>query len=215
MTIWDDALQQNPLIAILRGLAPDQALDVAGTLVDAGFRIIEVPLNSPDPLMSIERIAQEYGDQIVIGAGTVLCADDVERVVDAGGQIIVAPNINPIVGARALELGARWCPGVLTPTEAFAAWELGASVLKIFPAELAPPSVLSAMRAVLPKDSIVAAVGGITPETMGDYLDVGVNTFGLGSALFKPSYSMPDLSDRARAFVRAFEQHGQSEDKNA
>lgn len=215
MNIWDDALQQNPLIAILRGLAPDQALNVAGTLVDAGFRIIEVPLNSPDPLISIERIAQKYGDQIVIGAGTVLSGGDVERVVGAGGQIIVAPNVNPVVAARAIELGARWCPGVLTPTEAFAALELGASVLKIFPAELAPPKVISAMRAVLPKDTIVAAVGGITPETMGDYLDVGVNSFGLGSALFKPSYSMPELRDRARAFVRTFKKYGQLGDKNA
>lgn len=204
MSIWNSALRENPLIAILRGLEPDRAIDVADTLVDAGFRIIEVPLNSPDPLTSIERIASKYGDRIVIGAGTVLTPEAVGSVMDAGGQIIVAPNMNPAVGACAIELGAKWCPGVLTPTEAFAALEYGAAVLKVFPAELAPSKVIAAMRAVLPKDAIVAAVGGITPETMLDYKRVGTNSFGLGSALFKPSYSMAELGQRARAFTSAF-----------
>ncbi len=205
MKNFDTALHENPLIAILRGLDADRALEVAGVLVDAGFRIIEVPLNSPDPLASIERIAQEFGDDIVVGAGTVLTVDDTSSVYDAGGQIIVAPNMDPRVGARALELGAKWCPGVLTPTEAFSALEHGASVLKIFPAELAPPKAISAMRAVLPKDAVVAAVGGITPETMADYQKAGANSFGLGSALFKPSYDLSELRSRAEGFVSAFE----------
>lgn len=204
MNLWQTALAENPLIAILRGLEPDRALDVAGVLVDAGFRIIEVPLNSPNPLVSIERIARKFGDNVVIGAGTVLSASQVSSVCDAGGQIIVAPNMNPRVGQQAIASGAKWCPGVLTPTEAFAALEYGASILKIFPAELTPPSVISAMRAVLPKDALVAAVGGITPTTMKPYLDVGVNSFGLGSALFKPTYGMIELKERAKSFVSAF-----------
>jgi len=205
MKNFDAALAENPLIAILRGLEPARAIEVAGVLVDAGFRIIEVPMNSPDPLVSIERIAQEFGDDVVVGAGTVLTADTVEQVCDAGGQIIVAPNMNPKVGAKAHALNAKWCPGVLTPTEAFEALELRASVLKIFPAELAPPKAISAMRAVLPKDAVVAVVGGITPETMGDYRMAGANGFGLGSALFKPSYELSELQTRAQSFVTAFE----------
>jgi 2-dehydro-3-deoxyphosphogalactonate aldolase len=201
----DRALKQNPLIAILRGLDPDCALDVAGVLMDAGFRIIEVPLNSPDALTSIERIAHKFGDDVVVGVGTVLTGDDVSAVRDVGGQIIVAPNMNPKVGALAGALGMKWCPGVLTPTEAFAALEWGASVLKVFPAELAPPKAISAMRAVLPKEAIVAVVGGITPDTMGGYRQAGADSFGLGSALFKPSYDLSELKLRAEAFVKEFE----------
>jgi 2-dehydro-3-deoxyphosphogalactonate aldolase len=205
MILFDRALATNPLIAILRGLEPNRALDVAGVLVDAGFRIIEVPLNSPDPFRSIERIASKFGDSVIVGAGTVLTEKDVSEVRNAGGNIIVAPNMNPKVGARATSLDMKWCPGVLTPTEAFAALELGAAVLKIFPAELAPPKAISAMRAVLPKDALVAVVGGITPETMDEYLTAGADSFGLGSALFKPSYDMSELKVRSEAFVKAFE----------
>ena len=210
MNLWDQSLQKNPLIAILRGLDPDRALDVAGVLVDAGFRIIEVPMNSPEPLVSIERRAKQYGERVVVGAGTVLTPDAATSVCNAGGQIIVAPNMDPRVGARALDLGAKWCPGVLTPTEAFTALEHGAAVLKVFPAELAPPKAISAMRAVLPKDAVVAVVGGITPETMDDYRQAGADSFGLGSALFKPSYDLTELQKRAEAFVTAFE-NGKSE----
>lgn len=204
MMNWKTAISENPLIAILRGLDPERAVDVADVLVGAGFRIIEVPLNSPDPLVSIKRIADKYGDRVIVGAGTVLTEDDVTAVVDAGGQIIVAPNMNPSVGKRSVELGAKWCPGVLTPTEAFSALELGASVLKFFPAEMVSPKAISAMRAVLPKDAIVAAVGGINPENMEIYAEAGANSFGLGSALFKPSYDMPELRERADGFVNAF-----------
>lgn len=205
MSFLNRALAQNPLIAILRGLEPNRALDVAGVLVDAGFRIIEVPMNSPDPLMSIERIAHKFGSEVVVGAGTVLTTENVSAVHDAGGKIIVAPNMNPKVGARTIALDMKWCPGVLTPTEAFAALELGASVLKVFPAELAPPKAISAMRAVLPNDALVAVVGGITPATMGDYRNAGADSFGLGSALFKPTYDLSDLKARAEAFVAEFE----------
>ena len=206
MTLWENAVADNAMIAILRGLEPANALAVADTLVDAGFRIIEVPLNSPQPLQSIEAIAKKHGDRIVIGAGTVLTSEQTSDVMSAGGQIIVSPNMNPDVGATAIQLGAHWCPGVMTPTEAFEALQLGASVLKFFPAELVPPKAIAAMRAVLPKDATVAAVGGITLDTMEDYYAAGSNGFGLGSALFKPSYSLEDIKARAEAFVSAYRQ---------
>lgn len=203
MTLWDDAFLENPLIAILRGVAPAQAIEVADVLVDAGFRIIEVPLNSPDPLNSIRQISDKHGDRVIVGAGTVLTADDVSAAVGAGGKIIVSPNMKRSVGLRAIELGARWCPGVLTPSEAFEALELGASVLKFFPAEMVPPRAVAAMRAVLPGHATLAVVGGISPDKMAAYIDAGANSFGLGSALFKPSYDLSELRVRATAFMTA------------
>ncbi|EBA18617.1 2-dehydro-3-deoxy-6-phosphogalactonate aldolase [Roseobacter sp. SK209-2-6] len=200
------ALSRNALIAILRGLETENALPVADTLVETGFRIIEVPLNSPEPLSSIEFIAQHHGQTAIVGAGTVLTVDQVEAVADAGGRIIVSPNMNPDVGRKAVSRGLYWCPGVMTPSEAFAALDIGASVLKFFPAELVPPAAIAAMRAVLPKNAVVAAVGGITPETMAPYHAAGVDGYGLGSALFKPSYALDDIARRARAFVSAWEE---------
>lgn len=207
MSLWEASIAENPLIAILRGLAPDRAIPVAEVLVEAGFRFIEVPLNSPEPLKSISAIAQKFGDKVVAGAGTVLSADDVTDVVETGGQLIVAPNMDSRVGNRARELGASWCPGVATPTEAFAALELGAVMLKLFPAELIPPKGVKAMRAVLPADVSIAMVGGITPETMHDYLDAGANSFGLGSALFKPEYEIDEIRQRAMSFITAFNKY--------
>ena len=209
MTLREAALAENPLIAILRGLEPENAIAVADVLVDAGFKFIEVPLNSPEPLKSIRLIADKYGKTVMVGAGTVLSHDDVANVVEVGGQLIVAPNMNPYVGAQALEHGAMWCPGVATPTEAFEALELGAAVLKFFPAEYIPPAAIRAMRAVLPTQTVIAIVGGITPTTMDDYLDAGANSFGLGSALFKPDYSIDELQTRATAFVDAFNKRTQ------
>lgn len=196
-------LTEMPLIAILRGLEPEAALDVASVLIDAGFRVIEVPLNSPSTLVSIERISNRYGDEAIIGAGTVLTENDVNAVADAGGRIIVSPNVNSVVGGAAVSKGLDWCPGVMTPTEAFAALDQAASVLKFFPAELVPPTAIAAIRAVLPKDALVAAVGGITPERLGDYRAAGTDGFGLGSALFRPSYALDEIAERAAAFVSA------------
>ncbi|MBV0912783.1 2-dehydro-3-deoxy-6-phosphogalactonate aldolase [Anianabacter salinae] len=200
MTDLRAALAVNPLIAILRGLDPDKAAPVADVLVDAGLRIIEVPLNSPAPLTSIERIVERHGDNALIGAGTVLTAEDVEAVAGAGGRLIVAPNMDPAVGRAATERGMLWCPGVATPTEAFAALSLGAAMLKFFPAEMIPPQAISAMRAVLPKTAIVAVVGGITPDTMAPYRAAGADAFGIGSALFKPGYGLDEIADRASRF---------------
>lgn len=208
MSNWQNAVKENPLIAILRGLDPACAVATADVLVAAGFRIIEVPLNSPQPLVSIERIAEKYGEEIVVGAGTVLSSEDVTAVVNAGGDIIVSPNMNPAVGSRAKALGAIWCPGVMTPSEAFSALDLGAAVLKFFPAELVPPNAIRAMRAVLPKDAMVAAVGGITPQSMAEYRAAGADSFGLGSALFKPTYDLEDLGRRAEEFIGAWRAFG-------
>lgn len=202
------AFANNPLIAILRGLEPENALPVSDTLIEAGFQIIEVPLNSPEPLVSIHRIAERHGAQAIIGAGTVLNVEQVEAVADAGGRIIVSPNMNPDVGRAAVARGLHWCPGVMTPSEAFAALDLGASVLKFFPAEMVPPAAIAAMRAVLPQDAVVAAVGGISPDNMAPYRAAGVNGFGLGSALFKPDYTLDDIGRRALAFTDALETLG-------
>ncbi len=197
------AFAANPLIAILRGLEPRNALPVSDTLIEAGFRIIEVPLNSPDPFESIRRIAERHGAQAIVGAGTVLTVGQVEAVADAGGRIIVSPNMNPDVGRAAVARGLYWCPGVMTPSEAFSALDFGASILKFFPAEMVPPRAIAAMRAVLPQEAVIAAVGGISPDNMAPYHAVGVNGFGLGSALFKPDYTLEDIGSRARAFTDA------------
>lgn len=199
------AFATNPLIAILRGLRPENALSVSDILISAGFQIIEVPLNSPDPLDSIHQIAEQYGAQAIIGAGTVLNVAQVEAVAEAGGQIIVSPNMNPDVGRAAVQRGLYWAPGVMTPSEAFSALDLGASVLKFFPAELVPPIAIAAMRAVLPQDAVIAAVGGITPDTLASYHSVGVDGFGLGSALFKQDYTPDEIDRRAREFVKRLE----------
>lgn len=203
MTDLRTTIRANPLIAILRGLELSSALAVADCLVDAGFRIIEVPLNSPDAVKSIAAIAKRHGDRAIIGAGTVLTADAVAAVADAGGRIIVAPNLSLAVGRAASGRGLAWCPGVMTPSEAFAALELGAELLKFFPAELVPPAAIAALRAVLPRDCVIAAVGGITPERMSGYRAAGADAFGLGSGLFKPDYSLDVIAARAREFMDA------------
>ena len=196
-------LNAMPLVAILRGVQPDEALDVAQVLVDAGIRIIEVPLNSPDPFVSIERIASTHGAQCLVGAGTVLQADDVDRVANAGGRIVVAPNFSAAVVSRARALGLIPVPGVQTPTEAFAALEAGAAALKFFPAEIIPPQAVKAMRAVLRGDTLVLVVGGIGPDNLAQYRDAGVDGFGIGSALYKPGLAVPEIAARARALVAA------------
>lgn len=201
MISWEKAFATAPLIAILRGLQPDRALEVAGNLHDAGFRIVEVPLNSPSPLASIEAIADAYGDRMIVGAEAVLSADDVDGVVAAGGRLIVAPNLDKSVGARAIEHGVIWCPGITTPTKAFAALKCGAEALKIFPAEMVSPAAVSAIRAVLPSTATLIVVGGVTPPSLGAYLDAGAKGFGLGSALFKPDY---DAAVIAQARYRGF-----------
>ena len=195
-------LQQLPLIAILRGIRPEEVPAAADALTGAGFRIIEIPLNSPQPLESIRHLAGRSG--LLIGAGTVLSPGEVEGVAAAGGRLMVAPNADREVIAAAKRLGMVALPGVATPTEAFAALAAGADGLKMFPAEILPPKALKAWRAVLPAGIPLLPVGGITPETMADYLAAGANGFGLGSALYKPGMSAAELGQRAKAFAEAY-----------
>lgn len=205
MTAFDDAFARLPLIAILRGLRPEEAEPVGDALVEAGFTLIEVPLNSPDPLASIERLARRLGGQAVIGAGTVLRVADVAAVQAAGGTMVISPNANPEVIRATAAAGMISLPGIATPTEAFAALEAGAHALKLFPAEAASPAVLKAMRAVLPAGTRVLPVGGIAPDTMAPWRTAGAAGFGLGSALYTPGLAASEVGLRARAFVSAWQ----------
>ena len=197
------AMTQLPLIAILRGLTPAEATTIGQALVDSGFAIIEVPLNSPEPLQSITALTARF-PQSLIGAGTVLNAQQVKDVHAAGGRLIVSPNFNPAVVAQALALGMMVLPGVATPTEAFAALDAGAHGLKLFPAEMISPATVKALRAVLPQDAALMPVGGITPDNMAAYLAAGATGFGLGSALYAPGRSADQVRAAAQKFVHAF-----------
>ena len=194
-------LDQCPLIAIVRGITPDEAEAVGDAVQEGGIRILEVPLNSPDPLKSIERLAKRFGDSMLVGAGTVLDPDQVARVRDAGGRIVVSPDSNPEVISAAAEAGLVSSPGYFTPSEAFAAIRAGATSLKLFPAEGATPAVLKAHLAVLPREIPVLIVGGISPDNMPPWLDAGAAGFGLGSGLYKPRQSAADTLAKARAYV--------------
>ncbi len=202
-TLLSQALAQLPLIAILRGLTPAEAPTIGQALVDSGFAIIEVPLNSPDPLASIRALTDMF-PQTLIGAGTVLNTAQVQQVHAAGGRLIVAPNFQPAVVAQALQLGMVVLPGVVTPSEAFAAIEAGAHGLKLFPAELITPTVLKALRAVLPPSMPLLPVGGITPDNMAAYRAAGASGFGLGSALYAPGRTAEQVRRQAAAFVQAW-----------
>ena len=198
------AMAQLPLIAILRGLTPAEAPAIGETLVSSGFAIIEVPLNSPDPLHSITALTRQF-PQALIGAGTVLNAQQVQDVHGAGGRLVVAPNFNPAVVAQALALNMVVLPGVATPTEAFAALDAGAHGLKLFPAEMITPATVKALRAVLPKSAALMPVGGITSVNMTAYRTAGASGFGLGSALYAPGRSPAQVQEMAQAFVRAWQ----------
>ncbi len=200
---FDTAFARCPLVAILRGVRPDEVEMIGEALVDAGFSLIEVPLNSPDPLDSIARLAGRFADRAVIGAGTVLRPADVAAVRDAGGTMIISPNANPGVIAASAAAGLVSLPGIATPSEAFAALDAGATALKLFPAEAASPAILKAMRAVLPRDLRLLPVGGITPETMQPWFTAGADGFGLGPALYKPGFDAAEVGRRARDFIAA------------
>lgn len=190
------ALAQLPLVAILRGIVPAESIAVGSALVDAGWRLIEVPLNSPQPLESIARIAAELPGAFV-GAGTVLTAAAVRSVRDAGGRFVVAPNFDPEVVRASRDAGLLALPGVATPSEAFAALAAGATAIKLFPAEMIPPEAVKAMRAVLDPSAIVLPVGGITPARMAAYVAAGADGFGIGSALFRPGMPLDELRRKA------------------
>jgi len=202
-TKFESCLRRMPLIAILRGVTPEESVSVGQALLDAGFTLIEVPLNSPEPLASIEALAQAFPEAL-IGAGTVLAPDDVPRVAGAGGQLIVAPNFDPEVVREAVRCGLACLPGVMTPTEAFAALRVGATALKVFPAELIGPAGIKALRAVLPPEARMLPVGGITPESLLAYGNAGAAGFGIGSALYRPGMTATEVATRARAFASAW-----------
>ena len=194
-------LDDCPLIAILRGVKPDEAEAVADAAYEGGIRIIEIPLNSPEPLRSIELLARSMGERALVGAGTVLDPVDVARVRDAGGRLVVSPNTNAEVIAATAAAGIVSCPAFFTPSEAFLALRSGATALKLFPAEAAAPGVLKAQLAVLPKGVTVLIVGGIKPDNMQPWLDAGAFGFGLGSGLYKPGQSAAETVEKARAYV--------------
>ena len=203
-----DLLKELPLVAILRGVTPARIEGVAAALFDAGFRAIEVPLNSPDPFKSIEILAKTYGERCLTGAGTVLDTANVDRVADAGGKLLVTPNTNPVVIARGVEKKMVVMPGFYTPSEAFAAIAAGARTLKLFPAAAAGTAHLKALLAVLPKDVPVYAVGGVGAGNMKEWRWAGAAGFGLGSDLFKPEFTDEEIAARARQCVTAFKDAG-------
>ncbi|AXP04498.1 2-dehydro-3-deoxy-6-phosphogalactonate aldolase [Pseudomonas fluorescens] len=198
------ALAHNGLIAILRGLRPEEAAAIGEVLYGAGFRVIEVPLNSPEPYESIRILRNTLPADCLIGAGTVLTPEQVEQVKAAGGQVIVMPHSDPKVLRAAKAAGLYLSPGVATPTEAFAALAEGAHVLKMFPAEQMGPAVVKAWLAVLPAGTVLVPVGGITPDNMAVFVEAGVKGFGLGSGLFKPGLTADEVAVRAKAYVAAW-----------
>ena len=198
-------LERLPLLAILRGVTPDEAVPIGRALADAGFAIIEVPLNSPtDPVESIRRLADTFGEEYLIGAGTVTDPAMVAVVAQAGGRVIIMPHSDPAVVLAAKKAELYCVPGVGTATEGFAALANGASALKVFPAELLGPAVVKAWRSVFPPDVAFLPVGGITPENMGPFVAAGAGGFGLGAALYRPGMSTGDVAVKARTFVTAW-----------
>lgn len=193
------------IVAILRGVTPPEAVSVAAALIDAGVTTIEVPLNSPDPLDSIRAMQDRFGDQAKIGAGTVLTVQQVRDVAATGAGLIVSPNCDPAVIAATKQAGLDSFPGVMTPTEAFAALAAGADALKLFPGELVGPVGLKAMGAVIPKTVPLYAVGGVSAQNMGEWLAAGATGFGIGSSIYKPGDSAETVAEKARALVAAWD----------
>ena len=195
-----------PLVAILRGIRPEETEGVVTALLESGLRAIEIPLNSPDAFRSIEMAVKLAPDDALIGAGTVLTVEDVAKLDAVGGKLMVSPNVDVDVITAAREKGMVTMPGVLTPTEALLALKAGATGLKFFPASVLGPSGLNAIRAILPKDTLVAAVGGVSDKNFTDYTSIGITAFGLGTSLYKPGMTVDDVRARAIATVTAYDQ---------
>ena len=201
--LFDHYLNQCPLVAIVRGVTPGEAEAIGEAIYEGGIRIIEVPLNSPEPLESIQHLAKKFGDRMLVGAGTVVDSTAVHRVREAGGRLIVSPDTNAEVIAATAAAGMVANPGYFTPSEAFAAIRAGATALKLFPAEAATPAVLKAHLAVLPKGVRILIVGGVKPDNMRPWLDAGACGFGLGGGLYQVGQSAAATLDKARAYVAA------------
>ena len=196
---------ERPLIAILRGIKPDETADIVGALIENGFMAIEIPLNSPDPFRSIEIAARMAPANCLIGAGTVLTIEDVDRLDGAGGKLLVTPNVEPAVISRARDKGMVTMPGVFTATEALSAARAGATGLKFFPAGVLGASGITAMRAVLPPELVVAAVGGVSDQNFADYTKAGILAFGLGTSLYKPGMTAAEVAERAKVTIYAYD----------
>jgi 2-dehydro-3-deoxyphosphogalactonate aldolase len=205
---FEDAFRQMPVIAILRGVKPTEAVAIAEAVLESGIRVIEIPLNSPDPLTSIRQVADGLAGRAVVGAGTVLSEAEVDHVVESGGRIIVSPNMDPQVIRKTKARGLVSAPGIMTPSEAFAALAAGADVLKMFPGEVFTVPIIRAVAAVLPKTSVLVLVGGVTPDAVGAFRGSPVAGFGVGSSIYKPSMSAADVKVNAVRFVDAILQAG-------
>jgi 2-dehydro-3-deoxyphosphogalactonate aldolase len=203
MSVLEEYLADCPLIAILRGVEPDEVVAIGEALVEAGLRIIEVPLNSPEPVASIHNLAKAFGDKVLIGAGTVMTAEQVAAVKGAGGRLIVMPHSDAAVIGAAIANECVVVPGVATPTEGFAALAQGADALKMFPGEALPPNVVKAWRVVFPPETMLVPVGGISTDNIMTYLAAGASGFGIGSALYAPGRSTADVRARADGLVSA------------
>lgn len=195
-----------PLVAILRGIRPDETEAVVSALIETGFEAIEIPLNSPEPFISIEKAVRLAPENVLIGAGTVLSVENVDRLNDVGGRLLVSPNVEPDVIRRAGKYGMATMPGVFTPTEAFSAIHAGASALKFFPASALGAEGIKAVCAVLPKDIPVGAVGGVSEADFATYVGAGVSCFGLGSSLYKTGFTAPDVRERAQRAIAAWDE---------
>lgn len=196
---------KRPLVAILRGVKPEETADIVGVLIEGGMTAIEIPLNSPDPFRSIEIAVRKAPAGILVGAGTVLTVDDVERLHQVGGGLMVSPNVDVDVIARARAHGMVTMPGVFTPTEALLAAKAGASSLKFFPASVLGAAGITAIRAVLPPDVMIAAVGGVSDKNFADYVKAGILAFGMGSSLYKPGMTAAEVAVRAKATIDAYD----------
>lgn len=203
-----DLFRAMPLIAILRGVTPAESEEIVGAIIEAGIRIIEIPLNSPAPLASIAKVARRFSSDAIIGAGTVLTPEDAERVAEAGGELIVSPNFDSAVVRKSKTLGLVSVPGVMTPSEAFEAIAAGADILKFFPGELLSLPVLRAYAAVLPKHIPMVLVGGVTAESVATFVNSPVGGFGIGSSLYKPGMSAAEVRERSKSLVEAMRRAG-------
>ncbi|NKJ06814.1 2-dehydro-3-deoxy-6-phosphogalactonate aldolase [Rhizobium sp. SG741] len=197
---------KRPLIAILRGIKPEETADIVGALIETGFTAIEIPLNSPEPFRSIKIAAKMAPADCLIGAGTVLTIEDVDRLDGAGGKLLVTPNVEPAIISRARDKGMVTMPGVFTATEALSAAKAGATGLKFFPAGVLGASGITAIRAVLPPELVIAAVGGVSDKNFADYTKAGILAFGLGTSLYKPGMTAEEVAERAKATIYAYDE---------
>lgn len=196
---------RRSLVAILRGITPDESVAVVGALIEEGYELIEVPLNSPDAFISIRCCVDAFGDKATIGAGTVLSAEQVDRLAEAGGRLVVSPNIEPEVIVRASEHGMLTMPGVFTPTEALLAVKCGASALKFFPGGVLGTIGVAAIKTILPKETVVGVVGGVAENSFAEYRKIGVETFGLGTNIYKPGDSAETVREKGRRIAAAYD----------